>query len=190
MKWKEAVSLFVKVLHMCTFTFWTFVYITIFAIVHPAQMIIAGMQVPTLDEIAKKEQSIKEAVNYKFNDKDIEDVSSCYTSVFCIQAVNKYALTECAIWNSNDLTPLTDSEREGQIPEGSTKLCHEENAAPKREGTIVVFSLNHLQHTLFFQFRKVLSWKSVELILHPLALYLIQQPYMIRCDTVGGPGAS
>lgn len=39
------------------------------------QMIIAGMQVPTLDEITKKEQSIKEAVNYKFNDKDIEDVS-------------------------------------------------------------------------------------------------------------------
>lgn len=33
------------------------------------------MQLPTLDEINKKEQSIKEAVNYKFNDKDIEDVS-------------------------------------------------------------------------------------------------------------------
>lgn len=38
-------------------------------------MIVAGMQVPTLDEITKKEQSIKEALNYKFNDKDIEDVS-------------------------------------------------------------------------------------------------------------------
>ncbi|XP_046902339.1 RNA polymerase-associated protein RTF1 homolog [Hypomesus transpacificus] len=37
-------------------------------------MIIAGMQVPTLDEITRKEQSIKEAVNYKFNDKDIEDI--------------------------------------------------------------------------------------------------------------------
>uniref|UniRef100_A0A673LL24 RNA polymerase-associated protein RTF1 homolog n=1 Tax=Sinocyclocheilus rhinocerous TaxID=307959 RepID=A0A673LL24_9TELE len=37
-------------------------------------MISAGMQFPTLDEIGKKEQSIKEAVNYKFNDKDIEDV--------------------------------------------------------------------------------------------------------------------
>lgn len=69
------------------------------AFVLPAQMIIAGMQVPTLDEIAKKEQSIKEAVNYKFNDKDIEDVSSCYTCVSCKQAVNKYAFTECAIWN-------------------------------------------------------------------------------------------
>ncbi|XP_062851783.1 RNA polymerase-associated protein RTF1 homolog [Trichomycterus rosablanca] len=34
----------------------------------------AGMQIPTLDEITKKEQSIKEAVNYKFNDKDIEDI--------------------------------------------------------------------------------------------------------------------
>lgn len=40
-----------------------------------SQMIAAGMQVPTLDEITKKEQSIKEALNYKFNDKDIEDVS-------------------------------------------------------------------------------------------------------------------
>ncbi|XP_066550928.1 RNA polymerase-associated protein RTF1 homolog isoform X2 [Amia ocellicauda] len=37
-------------------------------------MIIAAMQVPTLDEITKKEQAIKEALNYKFNDKDIEDI--------------------------------------------------------------------------------------------------------------------
>ncbi|XP_054894671.1 RNA polymerase-associated protein RTF1 homolog isoform X3 [Poeciliopsis prolifica] len=37
-------------------------------------MMVAGMQVPTLDEITKKEQSIKEAMNYKFNDKDIEDI--------------------------------------------------------------------------------------------------------------------
>uniref|UniRef100_A0A673BT87 RNA polymerase-associated protein RTF1 homolog n=1 Tax=Sphaeramia orbicularis TaxID=375764 RepID=A0A673BT87_9TELE len=37
-------------------------------------MMVAGMQVPTLDEITKKEQSIKEALNYKFNDKDIEDI--------------------------------------------------------------------------------------------------------------------
>uniref|UniRef100_A0A8C2WZE8 RNA polymerase-associated protein RTF1 homolog n=1 Tax=Cyclopterus lumpus TaxID=8103 RepID=A0A8C2WZE8_CYCLU len=37
-------------------------------------MIVAGMQVPTLDEITKKEQSIKEALNHKFNDKDIEDI--------------------------------------------------------------------------------------------------------------------
>ncbi|KAI7805844.1 RNA polymerase-associated protein RTF1 homolog [Triplophysa rosa] len=37
-------------------------------------MFVAGMQFPTLDEISKKEQSIKEAVNYKFNDKDIEDI--------------------------------------------------------------------------------------------------------------------
>lgn len=43
------------------------------------QMMSAGMQLPTLDEISKKEQSIKEAVNYKFNDKDIEDV--CPTDV-------------------------------------------------------------------------------------------------------------
>uniref|UniRef100_A0A674B1N5 RTF1 homolog, Paf1/RNA polymerase II complex component n=1 Tax=Salmo trutta TaxID=8032 RepID=A0A674B1N5_SALTR len=34
----------------------------------------ASMQVPTLDEINKKEQAIKEACNYKFNDKDIEDI--------------------------------------------------------------------------------------------------------------------
>lgn len=38
-------------------------------------MMVASMQVPTLDEITKKEQTIKEALNYKFNDKDIEDVS-------------------------------------------------------------------------------------------------------------------
>ncbi|CAB1450285.1 unnamed protein product [Pleuronectes platessa] len=37
-------------------------------------MIVATMQVPTLDEVTKKEQSIKEAMNHKFNDKDIEDI--------------------------------------------------------------------------------------------------------------------
>jgi RNA polymerase-associated protein RTF1 len=38
-------------------------------------MFSAGMQLPTLDEINKKELSIKEALNYKFNDQDIEEVS-------------------------------------------------------------------------------------------------------------------
>lgn len=38
------------------------------------QMFSAGMQLPTLDEINKKELSIKEALNYKFNDQDIEEV--------------------------------------------------------------------------------------------------------------------
>lgn len=38
-------------------------------------MFSAGMQLPTLDEISKKELSIKEAMNYKFNDQDIEEVS-------------------------------------------------------------------------------------------------------------------
>uniref|UniRef100_A0A8C5R3X0 RNA polymerase-associated protein RTF1 homolog n=1 Tax=Leptobrachium leishanense TaxID=445787 RepID=A0A8C5R3X0_9ANUR len=37
-------------------------------------MFSAGMQLPTLDEINKKEISIKEAVNYKFNDQDIEEI--------------------------------------------------------------------------------------------------------------------
>ncbi|XP_036153806.1 RNA polymerase-associated protein RTF1 homolog isoform X2 [Myotis myotis] len=36
-------------------------------------MFSAGMQLPTLDEINKKELSIKEALNYKFNDQDIEE---------------------------------------------------------------------------------------------------------------------
>uniref|UniRef100_A0A2K5QTG4 RNA polymerase-associated protein RTF1 homolog n=1 Tax=Cebus imitator TaxID=2715852 RepID=A0A2K5QTG4_CEBIM len=37
-------------------------------------MFSAGMQLPTLDEISKKELSIKEALNYKFNDQDIEEI--------------------------------------------------------------------------------------------------------------------
>ncbi|XP_041430300.1 RNA polymerase-associated protein RTF1 homolog isoform X1 [Xenopus laevis] len=37
-------------------------------------MFSAGMQLPTLDEINKKDVSIKEAMNYKFNDQDIEDI--------------------------------------------------------------------------------------------------------------------
>lgn len=47
-------------------------------------MMSAGMQFPTLDEIAKKEQSIKEAVNYKFNDKDIEDVRHSDVVSYCL----------------------------------------------------------------------------------------------------------
>jgi len=53
-------------------------------------MMIAGMQVPTLDEITKKEQSIKEALNYKFNDKDIEDVSQ-----FCKMSTDSSGLMLC-----------------------------------------------------------------------------------------------
>lgn len=41
-------------------------------------MFSAGMQLPTLDEINKKEVSIKEALNYKFNDQDIEEVISAF----------------------------------------------------------------------------------------------------------------
>ncbi|XP_071971371.1 RNA polymerase-associated protein RTF1 homolog [Engystomops pustulosus] len=37
-------------------------------------MFSAGMQLPTLDEINKKEVTIKEAMNYKFNDQDIEEI--------------------------------------------------------------------------------------------------------------------
>ncbi|XP_053330487.1 RNA polymerase-associated protein RTF1 homolog [Spea bombifrons] len=37
-------------------------------------MFSAGMQLPTLDEINKKEVIIKEAMNYKFNDQDIEEI--------------------------------------------------------------------------------------------------------------------
>lgn len=37
-------------------------------------MFSASMQLPTLDEINKKEVTIKEAMNHKFNDQDIEDI--------------------------------------------------------------------------------------------------------------------
>ncbi|XP_075699433.1 RNA polymerase-associated protein RTF1 homolog [Rhinoderma darwinii] len=37
-------------------------------------MFSAAMQLPTLDEINKKEVTIKEAMNHKFNDQDIEDI--------------------------------------------------------------------------------------------------------------------
>lgn len=53
---------------------------------------VAGMQVPTLDEITKKEQSIKEALNYKFNDKDIEDVSP-----FLYTLIHFSGLMHCAV---------------------------------------------------------------------------------------------
>ncbi|OXB61153.1 hypothetical protein ASZ78_008437 [Callipepla squamata] len=44
-------------------------------------MFSAGMQLPTLDEINKKEVSIKEALNYKFNDQDIEETFHTWISL-------------------------------------------------------------------------------------------------------------
>ena len=60
-------------------------------------MMVAGMQVPTLDEITKKEQSIKEAMNYKFNDKDIEDV--CLSLLFGLSMF--WSETLCCAENKN-----------------------------------------------------------------------------------------
>ncbi|XP_074130177.1 RNA polymerase-associated protein RTF1 homolog [Sminthopsis crassicaudata] len=37
-------------------------------------MLSAGLQLPTLDEINKKEVSIQETLNYQFNDRDIEEI--------------------------------------------------------------------------------------------------------------------
>lgn len=92
-------------------------------------MIIAGMQVPTLDEITKKEQSIKEAVNYKFNDKDIEDVSG-------IQPRAERSSKPQRICWEKPLCPFcfADREGEGPFPESSAQLRHEENAAAQRQG--------------------------------------------------------
>lgn len=55
-------------------------------------MTVAGMQVPTLDEITKKEQTIKEALNYKFNDKDIEDVSLFFTMLIDFSCFAHFAV--------------------------------------------------------------------------------------------------
>lgn len=33
------------------------------------------MPLPTMDEVNKKEQQIKQALEYKFNDRDIEEVN-------------------------------------------------------------------------------------------------------------------
>lgn len=93
----------------------------------PLQMVVAGMQVPTLDEITKKEQSIKEALNYKFNDKDIEDVSLFLirSVVVPVSHIVGKKLMLCVFL-------FTDCQRKRQIPESTTKLCHEENSTPQR----------------------------------------------------------
>lgn len=92
---------------------------------------VAGMQVPTLDEITKKEQSIKEALNYKFNDKDIEDVS-----LFPVVS-QSFIIFLCVIWRKENMhlsSLCADREREGQIPKSTTKLRHEENTVTQRQG--------------------------------------------------------
>lgn len=86
-------------------------------------MMVASMQVPTLDEITKKEQTIKEALNYKFNDKDIEDVSlfiRMLMDLFVFYKDKKYVFTYYA-------SSAADRKRERQIQESATKLRYEEN---------------------------------------------------------------
>lgn len=92
---------------------------------------VAEMQVPTLDEITKKEQTIKEALNYKFNDKDIEDVS------LFLRMLIDFFVASCIMLQNRTffLSSLTaDCEREGQIPKSTSQLCHEENAVAQRQG--------------------------------------------------------
>lgn len=89
-------------------------------------MMVAGMQVPTLDEITKKEQTIKEALNYKFNDKDIEDVSLLIRTLKDLVAFIDFEEEKTIILS---LSSAADREREGQIQESATKLRHEENPA-------------------------------------------------------------
>lgn len=89
---------------------------------------VAGMQVPTLDEITKKEQTIKEALNYKFNDKDIEDVSLLIRMLKDSFAFVDFMRRKTTLSRHH----ATDREREGQIQESTTKLRHEEN--PVAEG--------------------------------------------------------
>lgn len=62
-------------------------------------MIVASMQVPTLDEINKKEQTIKEALNYKFNDKDIEDVSPPTSSCIISTLTHFSGLVSCSSYS-------------------------------------------------------------------------------------------
>lgn len=40
------------------------------------------MPLPTMDEVNKKEQQIKQALEYKFNDRDIEEVNDRVISPF------------------------------------------------------------------------------------------------------------
>lgn len=98
-----------------------------------SQMIAAGMQVPTLDEITKKEQSIKEALNYKFNDKDIEDVSPFFFFFFLLGFHSFFLMSLIMSGHKTVLSKLSaDCKRKGQIPESTTKLRHEENAVTQR----------------------------------------------------------
>lgn len=80
-------------------------------------MMVAGMQVPTLDEITKKEQTIKEALNYKFNDKDIEDVSlltRMLLDLFLVVDTEKTCLF-CDFINCRSSKKKTDSGKRHQI---------------------------------------------------------------------------
>ena len=44
-----------------------------------------GNSLPTLDDIQRKEDDVKQGLEYKIKDKDIEEVSNSWIIVFCIQ---------------------------------------------------------------------------------------------------------
>lgn len=145
---------------------------TIIAIAFSAQMIIAGMQVPTLDEISKKEQSIKEAVNYKFNDKDIEDVSSHSTCALHPGCQQIHNVKHGILFISLHLQIVKEKDRFRKAPPNyamkKTQLLKEK--VRLLSSLLIVLSA----HT-FLSYEKLymaLSWISAYLILHSLSLYI------------------
>lgn len=79
-------------------------------------MMVAGMQVPTLDEITKKEQTIKEALNYKFNDKDIEDVSLSVGVLLQFSGLVHFAAIRTVFFCFNTLQIVKEKDRFRKAP--------------------------------------------------------------------------
>ncbi|PKU35335.1 hypothetical protein llap_14358 [Limosa lapponica baueri] len=91
------------------------------------RMFSAGMQLPTLDEINKKEVSIKEALNYKFNDQDIEEG----------QGKDKDVNSKSASDLSEDLFKVHDFDVkiDLQVPSSESKaLAITSKAPPAKDG--------------------------------------------------------
>ncbi|KAK2103773.1 RNA polymerase-associated protein rtf1 [Saguinus oedipus] len=115
-------------------------------------MFSAGMQLPTLDEINKKELSIKEALNYKFNDQDIEEVRNLVTQILEIvkekerfrKAPPNYAMKKTQLLKEKAMAEdLGDQDKAKQIQDQLNEL-EERAEALDRQRTKNISAISYI----------------------------------------------
>ncbi|CAM4726196.1 hypothetical protein PO909_019568 [Leuciscus waleckii] len=116
-------------------------------------MMSAGMQFPTLDEISKKEQSIKEAVNYKFNDKDIEDIVKEKDRFR--KAPSNYAMKKTQLFKEKAMAEESGDGEKAKVLQDQLNELEERAEALDRQRTKNISAISYIN-------QRNRSWNIVE----------------------------